>query len=194
MFDEADSLFAKRSDVKSSNDRYANLEVNFLLQRMESYPGVIILTTNHEHTIDSAFKRRLTFRCHFEKPDVEARTALWKKAIPASCDLGTNVDLASLAATFDLSGAHIKNAVLRAAFLAASRGTTVDMATLITATERECRELGLLVREREAAAEEPTEAVVAPVMRPRTPTSPIAVRRAPAPRLVPITHRRSRAV
>ncbi len=190
LFDEADSLFAKRSDVKSSNDRYANLEVNFLLQRMETYPGVVILTTNHEHTIDSAFKRRLTFRCHFEKPDLEARTALWQKAIPRSCALAADVELGVLAASFDMSGAHIKNAVLRAAFLAAAAGTPVDMATLTTATERECRELGLLVRDRELRTDQ--ESVPEPAPKP-TLVLPIGTRRPLVPpRLVPISHRRTR--
>ncbi len=82
LFDEADSLFAKRTEVKSSVDRYANLEVNYLLQRMEAFGGVTILTTNFEDTIDPAFKRRLTFRMRFEKPDAEARAALWKKMLP----------------------------------------------------------------------------------------------------------------
>src|SRR5436305_7677089 len=82
LFDEADSLFAKRTDVKSSVDRYANLEVNFLLQRMEGFGGVTVLTTNFEDTIDTAFKRRLTFRIRFEKPDAEARGALWAKMFP----------------------------------------------------------------------------------------------------------------
>src|SRR5436309_6157026 len=87
LFDEADSLFAKRTEVKSSVDRYANLEVNFLLQRMEAFSGVTILTTNFEDTIDSAFKRRLTFRIRFEKPDADARGALWEKMFPKETDL-----------------------------------------------------------------------------------------------------------
>src|SRR5205814_10703734 len=92
LFDEADSLFAKRTAVRSSVDRYANLEVNYLLQRMEAFSGVTILTTNFEDTIDTAFKRRLTFKMHFEKPDADARTALWRKVFPATAALSPDVD------------------------------------------------------------------------------------------------------
>ena len=94
LFDEADSLFAKRTEVKSSVDRYANLEVNFLLQRMETFNGITVLTTNFEDTIDSAFKRRLTFRIRFEKPDADARGALWEKMFPPTAQLADDVDFA----------------------------------------------------------------------------------------------------
>jgi SpoVK/Ycf46/Vps4 family AAA+-type ATPase len=83
LFDEADSMFAKRTDVKTSNDRYANLEVNFLLQRMESFTGISILTTNVESSIDEAFKRRLSFRIAFEIPDQDERERLWR-TLPTS--------------------------------------------------------------------------------------------------------------
>src|SRR6185369_17259147 len=108
LFDEADSLFAKRTEVKSSVDRYANLEVNYLLQRMEGFGGVTILTTNFEDTIDTAFKRRLTFRMRFEKPDAEARTALWRKVFPEQCALAEDIDFERVGALFEFSGGNIR--------------------------------------------------------------------------------------
>src|SRR5204862_3793494 len=92
LFDEADSMFAKRTDIKSSVDRYANLEVNYLLQRMEAFSGVTILTTNFEDTIDTAFKRRLTFRLRFERPDPVARASLWQKVFPPACAVADDFD------------------------------------------------------------------------------------------------------
>jgi SpoVK/Ycf46/Vps4 family AAA+-type ATPase len=145
LFDEADSLFAKRTEVKSSVDRYANLEVNFLLQRMEAFRGVTILTSNLEDTIDAAFKRRLSFRLRFERPDREARIALWEKVFPVGCQLAGDVDPIELARRFDMSGANIRNAALRAAFLAAEEGGELTMHHCLEAAERECRELGALV-------------------------------------------------
>src|SRR5262249_1967495 len=115
-----------------------------LLQRMEAFGGVTILTTNFEDTIDTAFKRRLTFRLRFEKPDREARAALWRKVFPASCRLAPDVDAQELARLFDLSGGGIRNAAVRAAFLAAERGSDVDMECCLLAAERESREMGLL--------------------------------------------------
>src|SRR5207237_6386358 len=120
LFDEADAMFAKRTEVKTSVDRYANLEVNFLLQRMEAFSGVTILTSNFEDSIDSAFKRRLTFRLRFEKPDAAARAALWQKMIPRSAPLSPDVDFDRLGARFDMAGGNIPNAAVRAAFLAAA--------------------------------------------------------------------------
>ncbi len=159
LFDEADSLFAKRTEVKSSVDRYANLEVNFLLQRMEAFSGVTILTTNFEDTIDTAFKRRLTFKMHFEKPDAEARAALWRKVFPSSAALAADVDPARLGELFEMSGGNIRNAAVRAAFLAAAEDKPIDMATILLAAERESREMGLLTR---SAAPPPAEPGAAP--------------------------------
>ncbi len=173
LFDEADSLFAKRTDVKSSVDRYANLEVNFLLQRMENFGGVTILTTNFEDTLDTAFKRRLTFRMRFEKPDAEARGALWAKVFPASCALSGDFDPDEMGRLFEMSGGNIRNAALRAAFLAADQKREVDMDFCKLAAEREAREMGLLtfLNERE-------EVVVKEEV--------AAVRIIPPPRIVPI--------
>ncbi len=196
LFDEADSLFARRTEVKSSIDRYANLEVNFLLQRMEAFSGVTVLTTNFEDTLDTAFKRRLSFRVRFEKPDAQARAALWEKVFPASCAREPDVSFPLLGELYEMSGGNIRNAALRAAFLAAADDRPIDMATVRLAAERECREMGLLVRsqtETVAApppppkAEEPDEPPPPepPPAEPQPPTVPRG-----RPRLVPVTHPR----
>ncbi len=146
LFDEADSLFAKRTEVKSSNDRYANLEVSFLLQRMEQYDGVSILTTNFEDTIDEAFKRRLQFRVEFPFPDIEFREKLWKVMVPKSVPIVDDIDWFHLAKRFDLAGGNIRNAVARAAFYAAEAGKPVDQSMLERAGTRESEETGKLVQ------------------------------------------------
>jgi SpoVK/Ycf46/Vps4 family AAA+-type ATPase len=88
LFDEADSLFAKRTQVQSSNDRYANLEVNYLLQRMEAFAGIVILTTNHDAAIDEAFRRRLSLRVDFPVPEPDERERLWRALLPAEAAVG----------------------------------------------------------------------------------------------------------
>jgi SpoVK/Ycf46/Vps4 family AAA+-type ATPase len=188
LFDEADSLFAKRTEVKSSVDRYANLEVNFLLQRMETFNGITILTTNFEDTIDSAFKRRLTFRIRFEKPDAEARAALWEKMFPAAAELAGDVDFVELGRRFEVSGGNIRNAALRAAFLAASEEHPIDMDTVSRATMREAREMGVLIAEPKGSIfdEGPDADQPAAAGDDEPPRDP----RSPPPKLVPITHRR----
>ena len=195
LFDEADSLFAKRTEVKSSVDRYANLEVNFLLQRMETFNGITVLTTNFEDTIDSAFKRRLTFRIRFEKPDADARGALWEKMFPPTAQLSDDVDFLELGRRFEVSGGNIRNAAIRAAFLAANEDHIIDQDTLVRATLREAREMGVLIADERPPApsifddvpDEPTaeggEAAATTTPPPRDPSSP-------QPRLVPITRRR----
>jgi SpoVK/Ycf46/Vps4 family AAA+-type ATPase len=193
LFDEADSLFAKRTEVKSSVDRYANLEVNFLLQRMETFNGITVLTTNFEDTIDSAFKRRLTFRIRFEKPDAEARAALWEKMFPPTAELADDVDFAELGRRFEVSGGNIRNAAIRAAFLAANEEHIIDQDTLVRATLREAREMGVLIAEERPKApsifdDVPDEETAATTTEPQPPTPPNPS--SPPPRLVPITRRR----
>ncbi len=187
LFDEADSLFAKRTEVKSSVDRYANLEVNFLLQKMESFSGITILTSNLEDSIDSAFKRRLTFRIRFEKPDATARASLWQKMFPPSCELASDVDFAELGKRYEISGGNIRNAAIRAAFMAASEKHSITMETLDKATLREAREMGLLVAERSAVVpvEGEVDGEISPAEEKEAPDPD-----RPAPRLVPITRRR----
>jgi SpoVK/Ycf46/Vps4 family AAA+-type ATPase len=178
LFDEADSLFARRTEVRSSVDRYANLEVNYLLQRMEAFAGITMLTTNFEDAIDTAFKRRLTFRVRFEKPDGDARAALWSKMFPASCELADDVSPQILGEKFEMSGGNIRNAAVRAAFLAAAEDRPIDMAMCLLAAERECREMGLLVKSERVPVEIGDQ-----------PTPPDRGFGS-APKLVPITHPR----
>ncbi|MBT9559438.1 MAG: ATP-binding protein, partial [Myxococcales bacterium] len=118
LFDEADSLFGKRTNVQTSVDRYANLEVNFLLQRVESYEGICILTSNNPDHIDEAFKRRIRFKVEFPFPVMEERERLWKTMMPAEAPLGGDVDYGWLAEKFEVSGAHIKSIILRGAAMA----------------------------------------------------------------------------
>ncbi len=142
LFDEADSLFAKRTEVKSSVDRYANLEVNYLLQRMEMFAGITILTTNLDTSIDEAFRRRLSFRITFPMPEAMERQKLWESLVPDEADLEPNVDFGMLSERFEMSGGYIRNAVLRAAFLAAEEGHTIGMRHLIRAGNLEYAAMG----------------------------------------------------
>ncbi|HYU82929.1 MAG TPA: ATP-binding protein, partial [Candidatus Polarisedimenticolia bacterium] len=144
LFDEADSLFAKRTEVKSSVDRYANMEVNYLLQRLDSFEGIAILTTNFGSSIDSAFKRRLTYRVTFPFPDEEMREQLWRSLLPPQVPIAGTLNFASLAQRFRLSGGYIRNAALRAAFLAVEEGGALTQAHIERAIRMEFREIGKL--------------------------------------------------
>jgi SpoVK/Ycf46/Vps4 family AAA+-type ATPase len=145
LFDEADALFARRTDVKSSNDRYANLEVNYLLQRLESFEGIVLLTTNNASSIDDAFRRRLRFRIEFDTPDVSERRQLWRSMFPPDAPLADDVDFGQLAEQFEMSGGYIKNAAVRAAFLAAASGPMpISHALVMRAAQLEWREMGRL--------------------------------------------------
>lgn len=144
LFDEADSLFAKRTEVKSSVDRYANLEVNYLLQRLDSFEGVSILTTNLEGSIDQAFKRRMSLRLAFPFPDEEMRIRLWAAHIPPEVPTLGDFDFADLARRFPMSGGYIRNSALRAAFLAAQQGQPLGQEHLLRAISLEYREMGKL--------------------------------------------------
>jgi hypothetical protein len=144
LFDEADSLFASRTEVKSSVDRYANLEVNFLLQRLERHDGLVILTTNLAKSIDEAFMRRIRFKAHFPLPSAEERQRLWRALIPARAPLSPCVDFEALGASYEMSGGAIRNAVLRAAFYAAEAGDPLKMKHIDAAARVEYREAGRL--------------------------------------------------
>jgi hypothetical protein len=144
LFDEADSLFGKRTEVKSSSDRYANMEVNYLLQRLDTFEGIAILTTNFGKAIDPAFKRRLTYRITFPFPDEEMRTELWRSMIPPQVPVDGVIDYAALAQRFRLSGGYIRNAALRAAFLAAEEGVSMTQDHIERAIRMEFREIGKL--------------------------------------------------
>ncbi|HVA41707.1 MAG TPA: ATP-binding protein, partial [Candidatus Binataceae bacterium] len=139
LFDEADALFGKRSEVRDSHDRYANVEISYLLQRMESYRGLAILTTNMRTAIDPAFMRRLRFVVTFPFPDLERREAIWRRAFPAAAPIG-GLDYGKLA-RLTVSGGNIRNIALYAAFLAADRGEPIGMAHLLRAARVECAKL-----------------------------------------------------
>ena len=144
LFDEADSLFAKRTEVRSSNDRYANLEVNYLLQRIDSFEGIAILTTNHGTSIDPALKRRLSFRLSFPFPDEETREQLWRAHLPPELPTSGPLTFDTLARKYHLSGGYIRNACLRAAFLAAQEDSPLHQHHLERAVALEFAELGKL--------------------------------------------------
>lgn len=146
LFDEADSLFAKRTEVKSSNDRYANLEVNYLLQRLETYQGVSILTTNFASSLDEALSRRIQFKLYFPLPDARQRTELWMRLIPEHAPK-ERIDYTRLGNGFEMSGGHIKNAVFRACIDAAAKDEKLTSETLWDAAVCEYREMGHIIRE-----------------------------------------------
>ena len=145
FFDEADALFGKRTEVKDSHDRYANIEINYLLQRMESYGGLAILATNMKSSLDQAFLRRLRFVIDFPFPGVAQRTMLWRKAFPASMPT-QGIDAERLA-RLNLTGGHITVIALNAAFAAARAGTPVTMPIVLDAARAEFRKLGRAVTE-----------------------------------------------
>ena len=144
MFDEADALFGKRSEVKDAHDRYANLETAYLLQRIEGFSGVAILTTNLRSNLDDAFARRLDAIVNFPIPDEEQRLRLWSRFLGSKVPVSTEVDLDFCAARFELTGANIRNIALAAAFFAAEAGPPVEMEDVIRAVEREYEKLGRL--------------------------------------------------
>jgi SpoVK/Ycf46/Vps4 family AAA+-type ATPase len=147
FFDEADSLFGKRTDVSDSHDRYANVETSYLLQRLERYEGVVVLCTNYEKNIDQAFLRRVHVRLEFAMPTEAERAELWRRNLKASAPLADDIDLDLLVREFDLSGAGIRNAVIDAAFLAAAGGTSIGMEHLVRGVARELHKLGRMVNE-----------------------------------------------
>jgi len=142
LFDEADSMFGKRTEVRSSNDRYANLEVNYLLQRLEAFTGITLLTTNHETAIDPAFRRRIAMHVQFPVPEVEERARLWRALLPASAEVDPDVDFGSLATRFEISGGYIRNAILRAAFFAADEDSIISSEHLVLAAQLEIESMG----------------------------------------------------
>ena len=149
FFDEADALFGKRSEVKDSHDRYANIEVNYLLQRMEDYRGLAILATNRKSALDRAFMRRLRFLVEFPFPNSDDRRAIWQRVFPKQMPLGAlDFDLLS---RFELPGGNLRNIALNAAFLAAGEGQPVSMDHIAHAARREYAKIDKLVTEAESA-------------------------------------------
>jgi SpoVK/Ycf46/Vps4 family AAA+-type ATPase len=142
LFDEADALFGKRSEVRDSHDRYANIEISYLLQKMEEYEGVSILATNLRQNLDDAFVRRLQFIVEFPFPDEEYRRKIWENVFPKETPLGADVRFDVLAREVRLAGGNIKNMALAAAFFAAAAQDRVRMEHLIQAAHREHQKLG----------------------------------------------------
>jgi len=142
LFDEADALFGKRSEVRDSHDRYANIEINYLLQKMEEYEGVTILATNLRQNMDEAFVRRLHIIVDFPFPDEESRLNIWETVFPKEAPIGSDVDFSILAREVKLSGGHIKNIALTAALYAAEEGGAIRMIHIVHAVKREYEKLG----------------------------------------------------
>lgn len=142
FFDEADALFAKRTEVSSSNDKNANAETAFLLQKMEEYSGLSILATNSIQNFDPAFKRRLTFMISIDKPDEETRRRLWEKAFPPNAPLDESVRFSDYAKVTELSGSSIKNAAIAAAYRVASEGRKISHEDICLAIDAEYRKMG----------------------------------------------------
>jgi SpoVK/Ycf46/Vps4 family AAA+-type ATPase len=142
FFDEADALFGKRSEVKDAHDRYANIEVGYLLQKMEEYEGVAILATNLRQSMDEAFLRRLQIIVEFPFPDEAERQRIWAVIFPEEAPLGEDVEFEVLAKAIKLAGGNIKNIGLSAAFYAAGEGKIIQMRHLIEAARREYQKLG----------------------------------------------------
>lgn len=142
FFDEADALFGKRSEVKDAHDRYANIEINYLLQRVEEYEGVIILASNMSKNIDAAFLRRMHFCIEFPFPDENLRLRIWRGIFPLQAPIKDNLDLEFLASRFKIAGGNIKNVALAAAFHAAEDGGIIGMEHIMLAMKREYQKLG----------------------------------------------------
>jgi ATPase family associated with various cellular activities (AAA) len=147
FFDEADALFGKRSEVSDSHDRYANIEVAYLLQKMEGYAGAVILATNFRRNIDDAFVRRLDFVIDFPFPEADDRRRIWQLLLPDEAPLAEDIDLDFLAAQFKLSGGAIRNCSLSAAFQAADDGGVIEMRHLVRAVAQEYGKQGRLTLE-----------------------------------------------
>jgi ATPase family associated with various cellular activities (AAA) len=149
LFDEADAVFGKRSEVRDAHDRYANIESAYLLQRMETFDGLAVLATNLRANIDDAFTRRLDAIVDFPVPDANLRRTLWDQCLGPYVPRAEDLDLDFCARAFEFSGGAIRSVVVTAAYLAADKAGPVGMAELITAVQREYRKLGRLLLERE---------------------------------------------
>lgn len=143
VIDEADAILGKRSEVKDAHDRYANIEVAYLLQRIESYEGLAIFTTNLRHNLDSAFLRRLRFVIDFPRPDAEARAQIWERCLPDGTHTLKAPDFHMLGRKIDLTGGHIRQITLRAAFLAAASDDCIGLSHITEAARAELAKLGL---------------------------------------------------
>jgi hypothetical protein len=141
FFDEADALFGKRSEVKDAHDRYANIEISYLLQRIETHDGLVVLATNLERNLDEAFLRRLAFVVKFPFPDAAQRRRIWRATIPSAAPLARGIEW-DLLARFPIAGGSIRNAVLHAAYQCAAAGRSIRTVDLLTGVRRELEKLG----------------------------------------------------
>jgi AAA+ superfamily predicted ATPase len=144
FFDEADAVFGKRSEVKDAHDRYANIEISYLLQRMEDYEGIVILASNLRANIDDAFTRRMNFVVEFPFPEVEDRLAIWEKMFPAEAPRAAEIDFGALAGQLKIAGGNIRNIAHMAAFLAAADGGRIGLSHIRHAVRREFQKMGRL--------------------------------------------------
>jgi SpoVK/Ycf46/Vps4 family AAA+-type ATPase len=145
FFDECDAIFGKRSDVKDSHDRNANIEVSYLLQQIEEHDGVCLLASNLIQNIDAAFMRRITYVVHFPFPDAKTRREIYLHLLPPGLPIADDIDWDYVAGKFELSGGHIKNIVLSAAFMAAGENAPFCMRHLLTAAVGELRKNDIVV-------------------------------------------------
>lgn len=147
FFDEADAVFGKRSEVRDSHDRYANIEIAYLLQKTEEYDGIVILATNLRKNLDEAFARRMHFSVEFPLPEEPDRYRIWQGIFPKEAPLSEDTDLKFMARQFKITGGNIKNIAVAAAFLAAENGGGIGVEQLIRATKREYQKIGRLCDE-----------------------------------------------
>ncbi|HEX2927588.1 MAG TPA: ATP-binding protein, partial [Ruminiclostridium sp.] len=145
FFDEADAIFGRRTEVKDSHDRHANVETAYLLQRMEEYEGITILATNYLKNIDEAFLRRFGFVIDFPFPDAAYREKIWRSMLPEETPAAENIDFSFIAKKFELSGGNIKNIVVSAAFIAAEKNESVGTCHIIKAALRELHKIGKMI-------------------------------------------------
>lgn len=145
LFDETDALFGKRTEVKDSHDKHANLETAYLLQKMEEYDGITIMTTNLLENLDQAFFRRISYVIHFPIPDENSRKLIWQKIYPKEAPIGDDVDFNFLAKKFEISGGNIKNVVITSTFMAAAESQKIGMKHIIKALEYEMKKQGKMM-------------------------------------------------
>ncbi|MBO6137582.1 MAG: ATP-binding protein [Lachnospiraceae bacterium] len=145
FFDEADALFAKRTEVNQSNDKYSNSETAYLLQKIEEYDGMSILATNYYNNFDQAFVRRVTFSVHMESPNAAQRYALWTGILPDETPVDKEIDFNFLAEKFELSGSNIKAILYSAAYMAGAEGASIGPKHIAKAMQMEFKKLGMLI-------------------------------------------------
>ena len=147
LLDEADALLSKRTaQTSKSTDRYANMEINIILQEIERYDGITILTTNLGQSLDEALERRIQYRISFREPGIAERQKLWQTLISPKASVQSDINFYKLAQSYEISGGHIKNAILHAAHIAASENRPISEIDLVTAAQIECKKLGQLVK------------------------------------------------